>query len=414
MKKVAIVLMGFLLAGCTRFAANPAPSLGVEVGSLEPTIVAQVETLFEESGIPSMALAVVVGDELVWARGLGEQPDLSTVYMTGSIDKAYFTTAFLQMVDEGTIGLEDDINNYLPFKLRNPNALESPITPRMLVSHQSGLAHDVPGMRYVDNDAPMLWWRFWNLDAKFWDLWYAIIPFSETRDEIVRKALQEGDPAEVWAGAPNGSFQYSNTGFYDILAGVMADLEGTTREGVVDERVLAPLGLENSGFEASEYPKEQLAVPYVRFEDGYRALPVTGLSASGRLRSNVLDLARFMTLHMNDGKLKGVQVLSPESIAQMHARDVELSGTDFPSMQLYGFGWGWLLWGGDLMGHTGAVPGFYNQMVYRDAELPYGVVLMMNTGCSVVECDFEWFDDYFVEVREILLGEAARIAEAYQ
>jgi hypothetical protein len=53
-------------------------------------------------------------------------------------------------------------------------------------------------------------------------------------------------------------------------------------------------------------------------------------------------------------------------------------------------------------------------MVYRDAELPYGVVLMMNTGCSVVECDFEWFDDYFVEVREILLGEAARIAEAYQ
>jgi hypothetical protein len=55
---------------------------------------------------------------------------------------------------------------------------------------------------------------------------------------------------------------------------------------------------------------------------------------------------------MNDGKLKGVQVLSPESIAQMHARDVELSGTDFPSMQLYGFGWGWLLWGGDLMGHT--------------------------------------------------------------
>jgi CubicO group peptidase (beta-lactamase class C family) len=411
MKRIWIVLMTLMLASCTRFAAGPPTMIGTEIGSLDPPVVAQVEDLFEESNIPSMALAVVVGDELIWAQGLGEQPDLSTVYMTGSIDKAYFTTAFMQMVEQGEIGMEDDISDYLSYNLRNPNAPELPITPRMLVSHQSGLAHDVPGMRYVDNDGPMLWWRFWNLDAKFWDLWYAIFPFSDTRDEIVIKTLCEGDPAEVWTGLPNGGLQYSNTGFYDILAGVLADLDGTTREGVVQGRVLDPLSLENSAFEASVFPKEQLAIPYARFEDGYKAMPVTGLSASGRLRSNVLDLARFMALHMNDGALDGVQILSSESIAQMHARDVELSGTDFPSMELYGLGWGWLLWGGDLMGHTGAVPGFYNQMVYRDFDTPYGVVLMMNTGCSVVECDYEWFDEFFVAIREILMEEAERLAE---
>jgi hypothetical protein len=40
------------------------------------------------------------------------------------------------------------------------------------------------------------------------------------------------------------------------------------------------------------------------------------------------------------GTLDGVQILSPESIEQMHTRDVVLSGTDIPSMQLYGIGWG--------------------------------------------------------------------------
>lgn len=95
----------------------------------------------------------------------------------------------------------------------------------------------------------------------------------------------------------------------------------------------------------------------------------------------------------------------------MHGRSVELTGTDFPSMELYGLGWGWILWGEGLQGHTGAVPGFYSQMVYREAEEPYGVVLMMNTGCSLVECDFEWFDEYFVSIREVLLEAAEGVSQ---
>jgi CubicO group peptidase (beta-lactamase class C family) len=410
MKRLAIALLAVCLAACARYASGPIPTLGTEKGSLDPEVVDQIEGLFVKSGIPSLALAVVVGDDLIWAKGLGEQPDLSTVYMTGSIDKAYMATAFLGQVEDGLIGLEDDISNYLPFELRNPKASDVPITPRMLVSHQSGLAHDVPGLRYVDNDGPMLWWRFWNLDSKFWDLWYAIIPFKENRADIVDKVLKEGDPDEVWPGMPYSGFYYSNTGFYDILGRVMGELEGGIYQGLVQQRIFQPLTLENSGFEASTFPKKQLATPYVRFDDGYKAIPVTGLSASGRLRSNVLDLARFMALHMNDGTLDGVQILSPESIEQMHARDVELSGTDFPGMELYGFGWGWLLWGDNLMGHSGGVPGFFSQMVYRDVETPYGVVLMMNTGCSLVECDFDWFDEYFIPIREILMDEAAQLA----
>jgi CubicO group peptidase (beta-lactamase class C family) len=277
--------------------------------------------------------------------------------------------------------------------------------------HQSGLAHDVPGVFYVDNDGPMLWWLFWNLDRDLRNLWHAIIPFGETRLEIVEKALAEGDPARVWTHRPNGGLTYSNSAFYGILGRVIGEIEGGTYQDVVRKRVLEPLGLENTSFVASAFPKGQLAIPYARFESGYVHYPITGLSASGRLRSNVLDLARFMALHMNDGTLDGVQIISQESIAQMHDRGVTIYSSDWIDMTLHGWGWGWQLWSGDQMGHTGAVPGFMSQITYRDTEVPYGVVVVMNAGCSVVECDWEWLGDYFGGIREILMEEAARLAE---
>jgi CubicO group peptidase (beta-lactamase class C family) len=174
--------------------------------------------------------------------------------------------------------------------------------------------------------------------------------------------------------------------------------------------VVKPLGLQNTSFEAYDFPKDQLAIPYFRMESGYKPFPITGVRASGLQRSNVLDLARFMALHMSEGTLDGVQIISQESISQMHARGVDISSSDWIDMRLEGWGWGWQLWTNDLMGHTGAVPSFMSQMTYRDAEKPYGVVVLMNGGCSFAECDWDWLSDTFGAIRELLMEEAARQA----
>lgn len=411
MKKRLIPLIAILLVGCSKFAEKPVPALGTEMGEIDPEVKAQVEGLFDESGIPSMALAIVVGDELVWAEGLGEQPDLSTVYMIGSINKAYIATAFLSQVEDGLIGPEDDVNDYLPFEFRNPSASDVPITLSMLMLHQSGFANEVPGMRYVANDGSMNWWRFWNMDNKnFGDLWHAIIPFNQSGYEVVEEAIRDGDPARVWPHNLYAGLTYSNDAYYYVLGRVIGEIEGTTYQDVVMQRVVKPLGLQNTSFEAYDFPEEQLAIPYFRAESVYERFPITGMNASGLLRSNVLDLARFMALHMNDGTLDGIQIISPESIAQMHDRGVVLSGTDWIDMRLEGWGWGWQLWTNDLMGHTGAVPSFMSQMTYRDAEVPYGVVVLMNGGCSFSECDWDWLSDTFGAIRELLMEEAARQA----
>jgi CubicO group peptidase (beta-lactamase class C family) len=411
MKKSAIVLIGLVVLACTRLPDGPVPVLGSEIGSLDPEVVERVEGIFEDSGMPSMAVAVVVGDELVWARGLGEQPDLSTVYMIGSINKAYMATAVMAQVEEGLIGLDDDVSDYLPFEFRNPRAPDLVLTPRMLLLHQTGLAGNVPGTRYVDNDRAMNWWRFWNQGQDLGDLWYSIIPYGRSRNDIMERSFAELDPAEIWGHPPNGGLTYSNSGYYDILGRVMGELEGGTYQGVVEKRVFESLGLENTSHEAVAFPKGQLAIPYSRREGQYRRLPVTGMSASGLLRSNVLDLARFMMLHMNDGMLDGVQIMPQESVAEMHARGVMISSTDWISMRLVGWGLGWQLWTDDLMGHTGAVPGFMSQMTYRDAEVPHGVVVLINNGCSTTPCDWDWLADTFGVIRDTLMEEAARLAE---
>ena len=410
-KRWLFFLISILLAGCMNFADEPVPEYGSEIGKIDPTVIDRVEQVFNDSGIPSMAVAIVVGDELVWAKGLGEQTDLSTIYMIGSINKAYIATAFLSQVEDGLIKSEDDVNDYLPFEFRNPNAPDVPITLSMLMLHQSGFANEVPGMRYVANDGPMNWWRFWNMDNKnIGDLWHSIIPFTQSGDEVVERAVCEGDPAAVWPHRPYAGLTYSNDAYYYILGRVIGDIESTTYQDVVMHRVVTPLGLQNTSFEAYDFPKEQLAIPYFRTADEYKPFPVTGMNASGLLRSNVLDLARFMALHMNDGMLDGVQIVSQESISQMHARGVDISSSDWIDMRLEGWGWGWQLWTNDLMGHTGAVPSFMSQMTYRDAETPYGIVVLMNGGCSFMECDWDWLGDTFGVIREILMEEAEKQA----
>ena len=116
-------------------------------------------------------------------------------------------------------------------------------------------------------------------------------------------------------------------------------------------------------------------------------------------------------MQMNSGSLDGIQLLTPESVSLMHKRHVPLSGFDFPGMELYGLGMGWILWGGGAQGHTGGIPEYLSQMIYKEANsVPYGVVMMMNTGCSVVECDFEWMDETFVAIQELLMEHAGDIA----
>jgi len=411
-KSIVIAIFFLMLSSCSSFSDESITLLGNEIGTISSDSNQQLQKLFEESGIPSLAVGILVGDETIWTRGYGNQPDLSTVYMIGSIDKTFITMAILQLQEQGVINLEDDVNQYLPFSVRHPDFPDIPITIQMLLTHMSGLPHDFPGTRYIDNDGPMLRWMFSNNGNQFWDLYHSYFPPSEEKylENLFSPESKFG--SDFWVSKPGTQYQYSNSAYYLLLKRVIEEASSQSYEMYIRENIIEPLRMENTSFDAYDYPEEQLAIPYENFdENGSKALPLTGISASGRLRSNVIDLSKYLLVHMNQGKLNDDQILKPESVSMMHDQTIALNFTDFPPMELEGLGLSWFLWEDGYQGHPGATPGYLAQIIYNEGDtMPYGVVILMTYGCSKTECDFDWFTKYYVGIRETLLSEAEMIA----
>ena len=97
--------------------------------------------------LSALSAAVVVNDKMKWAEGYGlydrenkKAATEETIYLMSSLSKSITATAVMQLYEKGHYDLDDDVNEYLPFKLRNPFHKDAPITFRMLLSHTSGLA----------------------------------------------------------------------------------------------------------------------------------------------------------------------------------------------------------------------------------------------------------------------------------
>lgn len=103
------------------------------------TFEEKIEFLVEKGDFASLAAGIVVNNTLVWNRGYGAD-SVETVYQIASVSKPFVSTAILQLHERGLIGLNDDINKYLPFDVRHPEYPDKPITIRMLLTHQSGIS----------------------------------------------------------------------------------------------------------------------------------------------------------------------------------------------------------------------------------------------------------------------------------
>ena len=395
-----------LEAPTTSAAPTVVPAAADDMAFVE--VEAEIARHMAEGGIPSLAAAMVAGDDVIWVGGFGEQPAADTVYMIGSIAKAFDATAVLQLRERGLLDLDADVSDYLPFRLRHPEHPDIPITIRMLLTHTSGMAHDLPAALWWDNDVSMLAWMeaHLGLDVSDYPFTDGLPPVGDYLEYFLAPGAEQG--SDAWTAPPGTRLTYSNTAYTLILRYVIEQVSGQPFPEYMEENVFAPLGMTDSGYEAADFRDEQLAIPHTRFEDGDRALPPTGLAASGPLRTTARDLAIFLAAHMNEGSLGDTRLLVPEAIDTMHARHVALSGYDSMHDRLVGNGMGWWLWGDGQSGHGGGIPGFLGEMVMQETDAgTVGRVLMINIGCSL-RCDRDIIEAHFVPIRDRLLDEAAK------
>jgi CubicO group peptidase (beta-lactamase class C family) len=247
--------------------------------------------------IPGLALVVVEGDRIVYAKGYGKA-DASgravtpeTPFLLGSVTKPFTALALMQLVEAGRVHLDAPVQRYLPwFRVADPVA-SSHITVRHLLYHTSGMPQP------PTSDAP-----------------------PDTSAQALERAVRSLATLKP-VGAPGRSFGYSN-GNYDTLGMIIAAVSGEPYERYVKEHVFAPLDMRNSYASQDEAIRHGMASGY-RWWFGIprpATLPYDrGNLPSGYIIASAEDMGHFLIAQMNGGRYAGTSVLSAAGIDTTHA-----------------------------------------------------------------------------------------------
>ncbi len=213
-QKVSLMVL-FILTLIVASSFSPS-CLAYNTGSLDGELTDEISELVESGDIPSLQICVVSGNQK-WIKGFGEQTDEDTVFLVGSIQKVFVSISLLQLYEDGLIGLDDDVNYYMPFSIRHPEYPDTPITIRMLLSHRSGLGGTLPSEFAYDwiDDNPVEWTRSLSED---------LINVSLV-DWLEMNLDEEGSfySPSYWVREPGTGYSYSNNG-YKILMCILVDV----------------------------------------------------------------------------------------------------------------------------------------------------------------------------------------------
>jgi CubicO group peptidase (beta-lactamase class C family) len=303
-----------------------------------------------DHGIPSMSIALVRGDSIVWKAAFGyanmrthTPATTETLYSTGSSFKSVTATAVMQLVDQGKIRLDDPINRYLG-ETRVQDQPDKPVTFTHLLSHWSGL----------------------KAGAETQPLWGRKLP----------KTLEELTVALTSVRPPETKWEYNN--FAYGTAGLLVQrISGVEYEKYMLEHVLKPLGATTPH---PVYPSpdmvERMALPYKAGGSLGKPEPEVQVHfdvyPAGDIYLTPEDMARYLIAQLNGGVYHGTRILSEESVREMHK---ERFGGD------YGFGF-WMVHdsatGHTLIHHGGAIGG-QRAFLIGDLDAHVGVYYMTNS-----------------------------------
>jgi CubicO group peptidase (beta-lactamase class C family) len=345
------------------------------------------ERFFDAEKVPGIAYGVVIDGELAHSGGLGvtrvteaaardstgsrSTPalDADSVFRIASMTKSFTAAATLLLRDDGALRLDDPVGDFVPelAGFKGPTTDSPVVTVRHLMTMSSGLPTDDP-----------------------WGDRLQGMPLEDFSELLTRGF------GFVWA--PDTNFEYSNLGF-GILGRILSNISGVGYADLMRRRVLDPLGMTATAYEASDTPDDRLVRGYVSRDGVFVEQPFDrygALAPMGGLFSTVRDLAMWVSgfadaFPPRDGP-EGEHPLSRASRREMQqahrAFEPELRPlTDelVPGLEAGGYGFGLFvrhdLRLGHVVSHSGGYPGFGSHMRWHPAS-GIGVIALGN--CSYV------------------------------
>jgi CubicO group peptidase (beta-lactamase class C family) len=255
----------------------------------------------ERENIAGAVVLVVKNGAVFFAKGYGysdvdkKTPVTAdaTLFRPGSISKLFTWTAVMQLVEAGKLDLDQDINEYLDFKI--PPKFGKPITLRNLMTHTPGFEEQIKDL-IKEEGAPMA---------------------------TLKQHLQQHIPERIFP--PGTTPAYSNYGA--SLAGYIVErVSGRPFNDYVAENIFKPLGMTRSTFVQPLPPelKPLMSQGYNLGSGKAKPFEIIEEAPAGALAATAADLARFMITHLQDGKFENAQILRPETAQQMHTRQFGL------------------------------------------------------------------------------------------
>jgi CubicO group peptidase (beta-lactamase class C family) len=265
----------------------------------------------QRGDIAGGVIVVVKDGQVLFARGYGYS-DLKnrtpvspsdTLFRPGSTSKLFTWTAVMQLVEEGKLDLDADVNKYLDFTI--PPYQGKPVTLRNLMTHTGGFEEVARGL------------------------------LPKTADEVnLEKYLKTHLPVRIFP--PGEVVAYSNYGCG--LAGYIVQRQSGERfEDYIQKHIFQPLDMVHSSFDqplpASLAPL--LSKGYKTASDGVpQPFEFVDPAPAGALSSSAIDMAHFMIAQLQDGQYGNARILQEATAKEMHS----LQHTASPGMAGFDLG----------------------------------------------------------------------------
>ncbi|HET9475470.1 MAG TPA: serine hydrolase [Steroidobacteraceae bacterium] len=239
--------------------------------------------------IPGAVVTIVKDGQILTARGFGfadrekrtpVDPE-RTLFRPGSVSKLVTWTAAMQLVEQGKLDLDKDVNTYLDFKIPDYNG--KPVTLRQLMTHTAGFEEAVKDIIFTD-PAHLL---------------------------SLGDYLKRWTPKRVFE--PGTTPAYSNWG--TALTGYLVErVSGESFDDYCDKHIFAPLGMTHSSMR-QPLPAALAGLMASGYKPGQEAgkFEIVGPAPAGSMSSSGTDMAKLMISYLD--RAKGL--LSPEAAAEM-------------------------------------------------------------------------------------------------
>ena len=390
----AAVVLAFSTAALPAMAADPVSGapLAAQVPAPAFDLERDVNSALKTFDVPGIAIAIVKDGKVIATRGFGVRKlgepapvDSKTLFEVASNSKGFTAAALAMLVDEGKLAWDDPVTKHLPGFQMHDSYVTGEMTIRDLLTHRSGL-----GLGAGD----LLWWPTTTF----------------TTDEIIEK-LRYIRPATSF----RASYAYDNL-LYIVAGKIIAEKTGKSWGEAMHERILAPLGMTGTTTSLAENAgNPDVANAHSKINGkiaAVKSMPVPNAVGAVGINTNAEDIARWMMVLLDGGKIAGVQDQDGKEARLISAKQAnelwtaqtpvkigepkpELAATK-PNFSAYGLGFQLRDYQGMKVAmHGGALQGFYSRVVMvPQAKLGVAILTNAENGGSMTALQWRIVDHY--------------------